>query len=90
MLGFSYNIYYSIATFSRVYDPWKYLTGNEAEDSYLSRAIPSYPIFKYINENLPSNSRILFLGETMNFYCLKDSRLMLQPRELPVGVTANS
>jgi 4-amino-4-deoxy-L-arabinose transferase-like glycosyltransferase len=72
MLGFLYNLYYSIAQFSHVYDPWKYLTGKEPEESYLSRAIPSYPIFRYINNNLPSNSRILFLGETINFYCHRD------------------
>jgi 4-amino-4-deoxy-L-arabinose transferase-like glycosyltransferase len=72
VLGFSYNIYYSISTFSRVYNPWKYLTGKETEESYLSRVILSYPIFRYINDNLPSNSRILFLGETVNFYCLRD------------------
>lgn len=72
MLGFSYNLYYSIAQFSHVYDPWEYLTGRETEESYLTRAIPSYPIFRYINNNLPSHSRILFLGETMNFYCHRD------------------
>ena len=72
VLSFSYNLFYSIATFSRVYDPWKYLTGKETEESYLSRAISSYPIFRYINDNLPSHSRILFLGETINFYCLRD------------------
>jgi hypothetical protein len=72
MLGFSYNLYYSITTFSRVYDPWKYLSGKETEKSYLSRAIPSYPIFEYINDNLPYYSKILFLGETVNFYCLRE------------------
>ena len=69
MLGFSYNIYYSIVQFSDIYDPWEFLTGRESEESYLSRALPSYPVFEYINNNLPSNSLILFLGETMNFYC---------------------
>ncbi|MGA1840035.1 MAG: ArnT family glycosyltransferase [bacterium] len=72
MLGFSYNLYQSIATFTRIYDPWKYLTGRETEDAYLSRAIPSYPIFKYIDNNLSSDSKILFLGETINYYCHRD------------------
>jgi hypothetical protein len=72
MLCFSYNLYYAIAQFSHVYDPWKYLTGRETEESYLSRALPSYPIFRYINNNLPSDSRILFLGETMSFYCHRE------------------
>lgn len=72
MLGFAYNLHYSIGIFSRVYQPWEYLRCKESEDSYLSRAIPSYPIFRYINNTLPAQSRILFLGETINFYCYRD------------------
>ncbi|MBN2373262.1 hypothetical protein JXL19_05715 [bacterium] len=69
--GFSYNIYYSVSLFSHLYNPWKYLKGKETEYSYLSRNIPGYPVFEYINNNLPLDSTILFLGETVSFYCLR-------------------
>jgi len=72
MTGLAYNLFYSAATMSRVYNPWRYLSGAETQDAYLSRAIPSYPIFRFINEKLPSHARILFLGETINFYCVRE------------------
>ncbi|MGA1794320.1 MAG: ArnT family glycosyltransferase [bacterium] len=72
MAGLAYNLFYAAATMSRVYDPWRYLSGAETPDAYLSRAISSYPIFGFINEKLPSHARILFLGETISFYCVRD------------------
>ena len=72
MAGLAYNLFYSAITMSRVFDPLRYLRGSETQDAYLSRVIPSYPLFRFINERLSSGARILFLGETINFYCVRE------------------
>jgi hypothetical protein len=57
-------------------EKWKYFFGVYTQDEYLSytRArypYPSYAIIKYINENLPNNSKVIFLGEAKTLYMKK-------------------
>lgn len=44
--------------------PLEYLQGKESREAYLSRQLPEYPAFLYINQKLPSAARIylIFIG----------------------------
>jgi len=59
------------------YSPFKVLTGLESQDNYLSFTRPGYPnpsyvAIKYINNNLPRTSKILFIGEAKIHYIERD------------------
>ena len=53
--------------------PWPYLTGAESRDGYLSRMLPEYPTFLYINRETPLNAKIylLFIGRRA-YYCQRN------------------
>jgi Dolichyl-phosphate-mannose-protein mannosyltransferase len=67
-----YHGYYAYAYF-RVVAPVRYLLGNENRAAYLSRALPEYATFEYINRNLPRDAKIylLFVGRR-GYYCERD------------------
>jgi len=54
-------------------EPWAYLTGAESRDNYLSRVLPDYPAFQYVNRDLPPTAKIylLFIGRRA-YYCERD------------------
>jgi len=63
------NAHY-IFTQYRYVDPFSYLTGTVSRDRYIERYRKEYPVLRYINENLPHNSRILFLHMgKRGYYC---------------------
>lgn len=51
-------------------NPVYYLLGIETKSSYLTRSNPAriQPVIEYVNENLPSESRILLLWEKRGYY----------------------
>jgi len=53
--------------------PWSYLVGSESRDAYLTRALPEYPTFRYVNRETPRNAKIylLFVGRRA-YYCRRD------------------
>jgi hypothetical protein len=53
--------------------PLGYLTGQESRHDYLSRALPGYPAFQYVNRELPAASKVylLFMGRRA-YYCERD------------------
>lgn len=53
--------------------PWPYLVGAESRDEYLTRNLPEYPAFRYINRQAPANAKIylLFVGRRA-YYCRRD------------------
>ena len=53
--------------------PWPYLVGAESRDDYLTRMLPEYPAFRYINRETPANAKIylLFVGRRA-YYCQRD------------------
>ena len=53
--------------------PWPYLVGEESRDDYLSRTLPEYPTFRYINRETPANAKIylLFIGRRA-YYCQRN------------------
>jgi hypothetical protein len=53
--------------------PFGYLAGRESRDAYLARLLPEYPVFYYINHELPLTAKIylLFVGRR-GYYCERD------------------
>lgn len=52
--------------------PFGVALGLESKSEYLSRKLPYYDTFQYINQNLPRKTKILFLGEQRSYGCLRD------------------
>ncbi|MGZ8495973.1 MAG: hypothetical protein ACXWWP_08760, partial [Candidatus Binatia bacterium] len=50
-----------------------YLIGAESRDGYLSRTLPEYPTFRYINRETPASAKIylLFIGRRA-YYCQRN------------------
>ena len=55
-----FNFLYLKDYFSTI-KPARYVFHQETRDEFLTRTIGSYPAVKYINENLPDDSRIFFM-----------------------------
>jgi hypothetical protein len=72
VLLLSLNGIYLWNTFQTV-SPREYLKGRESRDAYLTRMLPDYPVFRYINQNLPSRARVylLYMGRRV-YYCERD------------------
>jgi 4-amino-4-deoxy-L-arabinose transferase-like glycosyltransferase len=52
---------YSVSTELAKIKPYRYLTGKENREAFLSRVIPAYPMFRYINTKLPADAKIFFI-----------------------------
>jgi hypothetical protein len=54
-------------------EPYAYLVGKETRDAYLTRMLPEYSSFKYIDSTLAPNAKIylLFVGRRA-YYCERD------------------
>ena len=48
----------------RYVDPFSYISGRMSRDTYIAKYRPEYPIYQYVNRNLPDNVKMLglFLG----------------------------
>lgn len=51
--------------------------GQESKEHYLEKSHPFYPnpvypIINYINQNLPANAKILFVGESRGYFCQRE------------------
>jgi 4-amino-4-deoxy-L-arabinose transferase-like glycosyltransferase len=57
----------------RYVDPLPFIKGEIDRDEYISRYIPEYPALEYINDNLNSHARLLFifLGKR-GYYCNRE------------------
>ncbi len=66
------NLYWSSSILYNQ-DGWKVVAGNLTKESYLSRPHIGYPapyfkVADYINKNLPSDTRVLLIGECRGYY----------------------
>jgi len=71
------NLYSVLMIMHFSYNPFALLTGLETRDHYLSLTRPGYPYpsydaFKYINENLPEDVKIMIIGEAKVHYLKRD------------------
>ena len=65
----SLNVVYQGLDFLRT-DPLPYLAGRESRDEFLTRNLGRhYTMMRYVNENLPSEAKVLFLWEPRSYYC---------------------
>lgn len=50
--------------------PIDYLSGAESREAYLTGQLPDYPVFQFVNQNLPASARIylIFMGRRV-YYC---------------------
>jgi len=60
VLAFFLNLYWVLIYTAKV-NPISFLVGKESRRDFLCRHLPSYPVFEYINHNLPQDARIMFL-----------------------------
>ena len=71
-ISFFLNLNY-IAEQFRYIRPFDYLTGKLTRDEYIEKYRPEYAVMRYINENLPLDSRLLFLFMgNRGYYCDRD------------------
>ncbi len=54
---------------NQVYQRMRVFAGLESQEDYISRNEKTYPVFKYINEKLPSNAKVFVMNEPRTFYC---------------------
>ena len=45
------------------------LWGRQTRDEFLTKKIPNYGVFKYINDNLPADARLVFFYDNRGFFC---------------------
>lgn len=92
---FSLNARYIAGQFKLV-DPFSYISGKTGRDEYIARFIPEYPALMFINHNLDSDAKLLFvfLGKR-GYYCDKDyifnvgiMRNLIRKAEKPKDIVA--
>ncbi|NIN92565.1 tetratricopeptide repeat protein [bacterium] len=73
------NIGWSLIILTTNKDPWGVVLGRESREEYLYRdsigrnLMPYYyPVVKYINQDLPLDAKVLFIGEARGYYCQRD------------------
>lgn len=63
------NIGYLYKQF-KINEPLSYITGKVSRDEYLAQRLGSYEVFKYINQKLPQNVKIMFVFiGNRGYYC---------------------
>jgi hypothetical protein len=62
------NLFMGAALLERVYAAHLLWSGKVSPEEYKAERFPTYPLFAYINDNLPPGARILLVGEARNFY----------------------
>jgi hypothetical protein len=45
------------------------LWGNQTTDEFQARRIPNYPVFRYINDTIPTDARLAFFWDNRGFLC---------------------
>ncbi|MGC8843854.1 MAG: hypothetical protein ACP5QS_07930, partial [bacterium] len=64
---------FHLSLFSLMFYPtWRVALGLESREDFLSRVFQPYPVYEFVNENLPKNSKIALLGEPRGFYLDRD------------------
>lgn len=53
-------------------DPFPVVVGMESPGRYLARMVDGHRAIQFINDNLPAEARVLFIGEIYGYYCRRD------------------
>ncbi|MBM4260007.1 MAG: hypothetical protein FJ145_01030 [Deltaproteobacteria bacterium] len=62
--------------------PWPYVMGREGRVNFLTRSLAEFPVFQYVNRELPADAKVylIFVGRRV-YYCERD--YFHDPGELP-------
>jgi hypothetical protein len=73
LLGFAAFHGFYLWRYFQAADPLGYLTGRESRAAYLTRVLPEYAAFQYVNRTLPPEAKIylLFIGRR-GYHCERD------------------
>ena len=66
--GLLYNVIHAANLNTYLFDPGAVVFGRQTKREYLAERIEHYPVIMYANENLSSDSKILFIGEARTYY----------------------
>lgn len=50
-------------------NPIPYVSGFESKDDFLSKRLSHYDIFRYLNQKVKDEEKVLFIGEHRGYYC---------------------
>jgi hypothetical protein len=65
----AFNGYHIVRDFMKI-SPMRVAVGIESRDDFLSRRIPAYPMYRFVNEKLPADSRVfLIYMKNLTFLC---------------------
>lgn len=69
-------------SYLRAVAPWAYVMGQESRVNFLTRMLPEFPVFDYVNRELPADAKVylIFVGRRV-YYCERD--YFHDPGELP-------
>lgn len=69
-------------TYFRDVAPWGYVMGQESRVKYLTRSLAEYPVFHFVNRDLPADAKLylIFVGRRV-YYC--ERGYFHDPGELP-------
>lgn len=68
-----YNLFLFFSEMVTILRPFPYLFANQSKEEFLvSHGVNYYPVTKWANNNIPQNSKILFIGELRGYYCKRD------------------
>jgi len=70
--SFAFNGYHIIRGFMKI-GPLRVAAGIESRDEFLSRTLPQYPMYRFLNRNLPPDARVFLLYmKNYTFLCDRD------------------
>lgn len=68
----TFNGYHIIRDFMKI-SPLRAAVGIESRDEFLSRTLPHYPMYRFVNRNLPPDARVFLLYmKNFTFLCERD------------------
>ncbi len=68
-----YHLFLFFSEMVSVLRPFPYLFGNQSKEEFLvSHGVNYYPVIQWANNTIPTNSKILFVGELRGYYCRRD------------------
>ena len=70
LVGIGFNGYHLVKDFSKI-NPTAVVTGKETKNGFLTRTVPGYEMYRYVNDTLSKDSKLLFVY-MKNFGYLSD------------------
>jgi len=73
VLTFIFQMFYQAPEgLTKVYQRMLVFAGLKSQEDYIMENEETYPVFKWVNENLPSRARVFVVNDLRTFYCERD------------------